>query len=248
MDTLVNKLTFKLKSTLKYRDPTAASKIVHYSDKYKIMYYSIPKVACTTIKTCIAKLENIDAKTLGVHHRNPAIKRLTMREANVELYKNYYRFSFVRNPWDRLFSCYKNKIYDPPRFFPKSNAYHNEKGEFKDFIRRYGDLGFRNMEFEDFVDFVVEIPDHLCDPHFLPQHYFLDIERINFLGRFENFRSDILKVLEKISVVSNLTDIISEKKQSSSPGSYKDAYDNRTIDLVAAKYAKDIQLFNYTWD
>ena len=248
MGTPANKLLSKFKPTAKYRSPTEKAKIVHYSDRYKVMYYSIPKVACTTIKTCLAKLENIDIKGLGVHTKNNAMKRLTMKESNIEQYKDYYRFSFVRDPWDRLFSCYKNKIYDPPRFFPKSNPYYNEKGEFKDFIKRYGDLNFKDMQFEDFVDFVVQVPDHLCDPHFLPQHYYLEMERINFLGQFENFQSDMFKVLKKISVDLDLSDIISEKKQSSSPGSYKDAYKDRTRALVAEKYAKDIELFNYTWD
>ena len=58
-------------------------------------------------------------------------------------------------------------------FFPKSNPYYNEKGEFKDFIRRYGDLGFKDMQFEDFIDFVVKTPDYRCDPHFLPPILFL---------------------------------------------------------------------------
>ena len=248
MDTATKKLVFKLKSTIKYRHPTEALKLVHYSDKHKLMYYSVPKVACTTIKTFLAKSENIETKHLGVHHKNPQIKRLTMSESDVEQYKNYYRFSFVRNPWGRLFSCYKNKIYDPPRFFSKSNPYHNEKGEFKDFIRRYGNLSFRHMQFEDFVDFVVAIPDHLCDPHFLPQHYFLEMDKLNFIGRFENFKADIHKVLRKISADLDVSDILSDKKQSSSPGNYRDAYSDRMRDLVADRYAKDIELFNYSWD
>ena len=247
MATKINQLVSTVKSTLKSRDPTRAMKVVTYSDQYRLIYYSVPKVACTTIKTCIAKLENIETEDLGVHQKNQAIKRLTIKESNASCYKDYYRFSFVRNPWDRLFSCYKNKIYDPPRFFSKSNSYHNEKGEFKDFIKRYGDLGFRYMLFEDFVNFVVKIPDYLCDPHFLPQHYFLESEKLNFLGRFENFQSDMSTVLKEIASDFDASEIISEKKQSSSPGHYQDAYNDRTRELVAKKYKQDIKLFDYTF-
>ena len=217
------------------------------SDRYCFIYYFIPKVACTTVKTCIAQLENIDIEDQSVH-AHIQIKRLTIKESNAPQYQDYYRFSFVRNPWDRLFSCYKNKIYDPPRFFPKSNSYYNKRGEFKDFIKRYGNIGFRNMQFGDFVDFVVKTPDHLCDPHFLPQHYFFEIEKLDFLGRFENFEADLLTVLEKVAPDFNATDIIAEKKQSSSPGYYKDAYNDKTRALVAEKYKRDIELFGYTWD
>ena len=247
MATKINQLVSTVKSTLKSRNPTHGMRIATYSDQYRLIYYSVPKVACTTIKTCIAKLENIETKDLGVHQKNQAIKRLTMKESNASQYKDYYRFSFVRNPWDRLFSCYKNKIYDPPRFFSKSNTYHNEKGEFKDFIKRYGDLGFRYMLFEDFVNFVVKIPDYLCDPHFLPQHYFIEPEKLNFLGRFENFQSDMSAVVKKIAPDFDASEVISAKKQSSSPGNYKDSYSDRTRELVAKKYKQDIKLFDYAF-
>ena len=248
MNTKVKKLVSTVKSTFKSRNPTRTMKIATYSDSYRLIYYSVPKVACTTVKTCMAQLENIDTNRLGVHQKNMAIKRLTIKESNAPQYQDYYRFSFVRNPWDRLFSCYKNKIYDPPRFFPKSNSYYNKRGEFKDFIKRYGNIGFRNMQFGDFVDFVVKTPDHLCDPHFLPQHYFFEIEKLDFLGRFENFEADLLTVLEKVAPDFNATDIIAEKKQSSSPGYYKDAYNDKTRALVAEKYKRDIELLGYTWD
>lgn len=247
MNTKIKKLVSSAKSTLKPRNPTRTMKIATYSDQYKFIYYSVPKVACTTIKTCIAKLENIETENLGVHQKNAAIKRLTIKGSNANRYKDYYRFSFVRNPWDRLFSCYKNKVYDPPRFFPKSNPYHNEKGEFKDFIRRYGNLNFRNMQFEDFINFVVKTPDYLCDPHFLPQHYFFETEKLNFLGRFENFQPDMLSILRKIAPDFDASDITAEKKQSSSPGNYKDAYNNKMRALVAEKYEQDIKLFGYTF-
>ena len=247
MDTIINKLLFTAKSILKPRNPTRKMQVAVYSDQYRLIYYSVPKVACTTIKTCIAKLDNIETKYLGVNQKNTAIKRLTIKEASATQYNDYYHFSLVRNPWDRLFSCYKNKIYDPPRFFPKSNPYYNEKGEFKDFISRYGDLGFKDMQFEDFVDFVAKIPDNMCDPHFLPQHYFFELERLDFLGRFENFQPDMLTVLKKTAPDFDAFEIISEKRTSSSPSYYKDAYDDRTRELVAKKYHQDIKLFGYTF-
>ena len=247
MSTNINKLVSTAKSVLKSQNPTRSMKIATYSDQYRLIYYSVPKVACTTIKTCIAKLDNVETTGLGVHNKNPAIKRLTIKASNAASYADYYRFSFVRNPWDRLFSCYKNKVYDPPRFFPKSNPYYNEKGEFKDFIRRYGNLKFKDMQFEDFVHFVTGLPDYRCDPHFLPQHYFFELKKLDFVGRFENFQSDMRTVLRRIAPDFDASEIISEKKQSSSPGHYKDAYDDQTRKLVAQKYKQDIELFSYTF-
>ena len=82
MSAKINKLVSTAKSALKFRNPTQSMKIATYSDQYQLIYYSVPKVACTTIKTCMAKLDNIETSDLGVHNKNPAIKRLTMKASN----------------------------------------------------------------------------------------------------------------------------------------------------------------------
>ena len=228
------------------RNPTRSMQVVVCSHRNRYMYYNIPKAACTTIRTCLARLEAIDLKGQSVHQSNAEV-RLTLKQSAAACYRNYYRFTLVRNPWDRLYSCYKNKVYDPPRFFPKSNPYYNEKGEFNDFIKRYGDIGFKDMQFADFVHFVVAVPDYLCDPHFLPQHYFFKMDTLDFLGRFENFQSDLAWVMQKISPSFDGSEIITQKLQSSSASHYKDAYNDPLITLVADKYQKDIELFDYTF-
>jgi len=89
-----------------------------YSDKQRILYCSVPKVACTTWKIIILYFNgNIKNpfKSYDLAH-----KLLTSRlNENQQDYNRrltmYYSFLFVRNPFDRLLLAYRNKFYDVDR-------------------------------------------------------------------------------------------------------------------------------------
>ena len=68
---------------------------------------------------------------------------------------DYFRFGFVRNPWARLYSCYRDKILGPT---------------LRDQQFILGHFGFTpGMAFADFVRGVAEIPDEEADGHFVGQ-------------------------------------------------------------------------------
>lgn len=63
-------------------------------EKYKAIYFPIPKVACSSIKVFLTDFAEFSLDDL-------------------DKFKNYFKFAFVRNPWDRLVSCYINKVAEP---------------------------------------------------------------------------------------------------------------------------------------
>jgi len=116
-------------------------------------------------------------------------------------------------------------------------------GENGHFVTSYGHLvGFKKMSFSDFVHFVTQIPDEHCDLHFAPQHRLLDLETLDFIGRFENFDQDFSYIKEQISLSD---DIKPEKLNSSKHGPYQNYYDDELRRMVAEKYARDLEIFNY---
>ena len=86
-----------------------------FIEKYKLIYFPIPKIACSSIKSTMIKLleENInnkkyENKIIKIHSTKfPFIKR-----KEIWNYNNYIKFAFVRNPYDRIVSCYKNLLKD----------------------------------------------------------------------------------------------------------------------------------------
>ena len=215
----------------------------HISHKHKFIYYPVPKAGCTTIKTWMLEEEGINMeRKMGIHSLK--IPQISIHWVLESEYRDYFHFAFVRNPWDRLVSCYYDKIYDARN---KKNEVFVD-GEYRGFTRKYGKGYFADMSFADFVRFVATIPEHRCDVHFKPQHLFLNMEALDFIGRFEDFRLDFRYVMEEIGATDHAINFLVQKRMRSSfSGDYRKLYDEETKEIVARKYARDIELFNYTF-
>jgi len=208
---------------------------------YKLIYFPIAKVACSSIKTTIAEILNLEI---------PSNEEYPIQVHNVEfptakcdqlstIYKDYLKFAFVRNPWDRLVSCYINKMTKPINF---ENTYFKQ-GIYIDFIR-YG-IFKAGMNFKEFVKEVCKIPDEISDEHFRSQYTFITDENetliVDFIGKFENLQEDFNKISGKIG----LKNIELPKLMSTKHKHYTEYYDEETKKLVAERYKKDIEMFGY---
>lgn len=70
--------------------------------KLRVAYVPVPKVACRSIKTALAPIFGVRVIP-NIHGSNWERVRELSR---VQTMSSYFRFAFVRNPWDRLVSCY----------------------------------------------------------------------------------------------------------------------------------------------
>lgn len=144
--------------------------------------------------------------------------------------KEYYSFTFVRNPLERLVCCYKRKIVSP---LIKQNYFNN--------IYLGGRLG-NCKTFDEFVNIVLTIPDKLLEGHILINRDIIFDEqgksRIDFIGKYENLHEDYKIIQDKF----NLPDLLHSKTPNPN---WQDCYTLKTAKAVAKKYWKDIEMFNY---
>lgn len=140
------------------------------------------------------------------------------------LYTDYFKFAMVRNPWDRLVSGWKNKVV-------KRNHYHFSDDEL-----------LKMQQFENFVDYVAGIDIERCDGHLRLQSKMIDLNNIDYIGRFENFEENLLKILKKIGLGSVE---IEKLNPSINKLPYRDYYSKTVKEKVAAIYHKDINVFSY---
>ena len=84
-------------------------------DALRLAYLSVPKAACSSIKLALGKAAGIplipDQDLLFIH----AHPQWHWQKGRLEdTQSGYAKFSFVRNPFDRLVSCYSDKINFTP--------------------------------------------------------------------------------------------------------------------------------------
>jgi hypothetical protein len=216
------------------------------SHKYKCIFIHIPKTAGTSIEQ---KLGHFDELKRGVQdHRSISdiepvsfvdltracvgldssrmirlLKKLIKdNQANFRrCYDTYFKFSFVRNPWARVFSWYKNVMRD---------EHHKRRFDVHE-----------NCTFKEFIT------NHLDQAELKPQLFWLTDKQgkipLDFIGRFENLADDFSYVADKIGLKNKtLPKLVSGDGQS-----YSDAYDSETIDIVAKRYKDEIKRFNFEY-
>jgi hypothetical protein len=190
-------------------------------DEYQCIFIHVPKCAGQSIRQTLFE-------DLQPGHINAYTYQLIYPRHQ---YQKYYKFSFVRNPWDRLVSAF---------FFMISGGAHK-----KDRLWMEKNLS----EFPDFSSFIREglIQDHIMDwPHFRPQVEFLKGQNgkieLDFIGRFENIESDFKIVRDHLGINRELAHI---NKTQTKREPYRTYYTDELRDIVAQVYSEDIQTFEY---
>lgn len=138
-------------------------------DNKKFVFVAIAKTACTSIHRRFG-IKKDPIPSIYHMHLNDIIKE------NPSV-KDYYKFAFVRNPYDRLVSAFYNFRFSP------------EHREWAHPIYKY----------DVFRDFVLDIENSGCLDfiHLAPQFDFLrvgDSIGADFVGRYENLNEDFAKV------------------------------------------------------
>lgn len=209
---------------------------------YNAVYIDIAKVASSSLKAVFASVLGIDLAQVGGNPHDVQFPRPPeANRAGQRLYPGLYTFAFVRNPWDRLLSCYRDKIQGEVADF----TLFSQSGVARCLARF--DAFSANMSFEEFVYAVSSIPDADADEHFRSQHKFLTNDQgeiaVDFVGRYETLDADFRYVAERIG----LPEGISLPRLQANPRVvfYTDYYTATTRDIVAARFAQDIALFSY---
>ncbi|MBW1860709.1 MAG: sulfotransferase family 2 domain-containing protein [Deltaproteobacteria bacterium] len=144
-----------------------------------------------------------------------------------KLYEDYFKFAFVRNPWDRLVSCWHNKVLRINHF-------------------KFDDVELARMrKFEHFVDYVSRLDIENCNNHLRLQCTLIDLDHVDYLGRFETFSDDLRFVFQQLDMPSAR---LPHKNKSSRQKDYREYYSDGLRERVYQIYRKDMQIFGYQYE
>jgi hypothetical protein len=210
------------------------------SHEYKCINVHIPRTGGSSIEMMLAgkTMENADHRTIHYY-----------REQNNKVFNDYFKFSFVRNPWSKMVSHYIYKNYireDPPKPQPKSfkawikNSTKHNLTERLPTHKEYGYVHLSNQL------------DWLCDKRWKnqipPRNFEIDVD---FVGRFENYEEDWNFICQKINLKTELLHErpgIQGKKNPKNTLDYREYYDDECIEIVRKRFDDDIKFFNYKFE
>jgi len=140
-------------------------------------------------------------------------------------FDSYYKFSFVRNPYDFLVSLY---------FYSKQ------------FKRDPSRLVFKDMEYKDFLKRVISNNtasqlDFITDPH--------DSKLlVDYIGRFETLERDIAIIQERLDIKNGRSVKHTNPSFKRKSKDYKAYYDEESRDLVENNFQRDLDLLGYNFN
>lgn len=204
------------------------------SDSHKFIFIHNPKVAGSSIARALAKFSNMKTgkdtwseilKKLqllpsyypGEFPWHISAKELRKKIQSKSKFAEYYKFGFVRDPWDLQLSLYtfmlKLKDHDQHRL-----------------IRRM-------KNFDEYIDWRIHSDRRLQKDYF----YDGDELLVNFVGKFESLTDDFNMVCARIGVAAELPHInVSRSERNLS------FYSQKTIDLIHEAFYPDVVAFGYT--
>jgi hypothetical protein len=212
------------------------------SHKHKFIFIHIPKCGGSSVEQAMLNHEGIDEERIlawdftseerqkyRVYYKYGGID---VQHKKIDQYKDenekkYFTFTFVRNPWERFLSEYF--------YIRKQHGCGCDEKEF-------------NLKYSTFRDFVVEGGASCCwYAHNFPQIDFVfnanQNKLTNFVGRCEDMQTDFDYVCKKIGI----SKIELPYRNPTKHKHYTEYYNDETREIVAERYAKDIEYFGYEY-
>ena len=132
----------------------------------------------------------------------------------------FFKFTFIRNPWDIVISKYLSPYYSRSPKRPKIGKLANKSLLY--FLKNY-----------------YPAPSESGDL----LHDYFNPSKMDFIGRFETRERDLDYVSSKIGI--KLDPSVCLRRIKPKHKHYTEYYDDETREIVGEKYAKDIEYFGY---
>lgn len=188
---------------------------MYFSQTCNVEYIAVPKVACTSIKLALLESDGLAVRDLYHVHCHDRWQQKIVGQPKC-------RFSFVRHPFDRLASAYREKLQ-------RGNA------------KSLGCPLPKTASMDDWVKWVTDQNPHKANAHWKPQVHILGRRRLDFLGRFEWLESD----WEKLRVQYGLPAL---PVTNVSTGGPKESFSSASMDRLRRWYELDLTKFGYRTD
>ena len=219
------------------------------SHKYKCIFIHIPKTAGTSIERVFSHIKDDLPRGRQDHRRIINIQKAIWPPSRARYYPSdlahyinqrtkgksrnfefaskkqfdeYFKFTIVRNPWDRAYSWYRNIMRDE---IHQKALNINSGCSFNEFINNHLD----NWALKPQIDWLKDENNNI---------------QFDFIGKFEDLNETFYKIRSRF----NIKDTELPITLYSGKNDFRKAYDNNSKTIIAEHFASEIELFNYSFD
>jgi hypothetical protein len=191
-------------------------------DRHQALFIHVPKSAGRSVVRGLFDVKSVEHAPAAWY-----------QQLDPDRFARYFKFTFVRNPWDRAVSAYT--------YLGKGgSAASQEDAQWADFVNSFD-------TFDAFICDWLNEENALRNALFTPQVVFLkDIFGridLDFVGRFESLQADYDQVAQRLGVDAPLPHL-----NQSRSADFRSFYTPEARDRVARVYAEDIDAFGYRFD
>ena len=188
--------------------------------KHKCIFVHIPRTAGTSVEQAIRPDWSWESFKEEKH-----ILASTAKTIYKEYWDDYFKFSFIRNPWDRMVSMSKYSYF-------YGCEINNGKLDVSDYKKK-----FPQIEIDSRSKSVADKYSPISNAVYLN----ILNEELDFIGRFEKLQEDYNKVCSTIGCTNKL----GHKEQGEEKANYTKFYTEDVKKVVGEVYKKDIEYFGY---
>jgi len=219
---------------------------------HRLIYICVPKCASSRIKMTLSALIGRCPKSAWEANRRRISGLKGPKHVGLSAFwrvavdPSALRFSFVRNPYDRIVSCWADKFRGKPLIAggPSIDPYLA--------WRRQNDRSFaegadRTLSFAEFVLFATATANDRVDAHWQLQVDLLDMPGIalDLVGKIETFEHDFGRVLDHVRASDALRRRAALPFNVSCHDAWQDYYTRDLAARVYRAYERDFDSFGY---
>jgi len=219
---------------------------MYYDDQMSYIYCLVSKASCTSWKGTlmmltgkITKYQSADQLPRGMVHdcknSDEYVKRLgELPQEHIDWrFNSYFTFLFVREPFERLVSAYRDKLFEDPGYHVDVEIVRQYRPhDYNASIKRY------NVTFAEFVRYVLDqrASGRPLDRHWIPQSELCCVckYRYDFIGHQETLQQDANFVVLKLK--SRIEDA-QQRRRVANVTFPADSGHRKSSDLVERMYA-----------
>ncbi|KAM9826618.1 carbohydrate sulfotransferase 8 isoform 3-T3 [Syngnathus typhle] len=210
---IIKKMCAKYKSNVSKTITQDQVKNIFVEDKHKVLYCQVPKAGCSNWKRTLMVLAGVTSDPHSITHDTAHfgnfLKTLNSfdRQGIMRRLNSYTKVMFVREPFERVVSAYRDKFENP------NDYYH--KGFGRPIISKYRPNATRSalasgngVTFQEFVQYLLDVHRPVgIDIHWEPANQLCNpcLIDYDFIGKFENMEEEADLLLRLVGAPRNLT-------------------------------------------